>query len=63
MIVILKLTLFSPISFISNLDAKKDLVLKAILMHVPKISLPSTYKHIMKQSSFIDFVYTHLTLT
>jgi len=30
-------------------------------MHVPKISMSSTYKHIMTHSPFSDLVYTHLS--
>jgi len=56
-----KITLTSPMSFISNLDHRNNLVLETISMHVPKINMSSTYKHLMTHSPFSDLEYTHLS--
>jgi len=61
MILTPKITLASPMSYISNLDPRNNLVLETISMHVPKINMSSTYKHIMTHSPFSDLEYTHLS--
>ena len=55
MIITPKITLASPMSFISKLDPRNNLVLETISMHVPNINMSSTYKHIMTHSPFFRF--------
>jgi len=61
MILTPKITLTSPMSFISNLEPRNNLVLETILMHVPNINMSSTYKHTITHSPFSDLEYTHLS--
>ena len=61
MILTPKITLASPMSFISNLDPRNNLALETISKHVPNINMSSTYKHITTHSLFSDLEYTHLS--
>jgi len=61
MILTPKITLTSPMSFISKLKLRNNLVLETILMHVLNINMSFTYKHIMTHSPFSYLEYTHLS--
>ena len=61
MILTPEIRLASPMSFISKLDPRNNLVLETISMHVPNINMSSTYKLIMTYSPFSDLEYTHLS--
>jgi len=60
MILTPKTTLALSMSFISNLDPRKNLVQETISMHAPKINMSSINKCIMTQSSFFNLECTHL---
>src|ERR1044072_3407187 len=60
MILTPNITLASPMSFMSNFDERKLLVSITILLQVPKMSIPSTYKEIITHSPSMVFAYTHL---
>ena len=56
-----KITLASPISFVSNYEARNLLVLCTTSRVVPKISISSTYNGMITHSRSVHFVYTHLS--